>query len=168
MLAHRKLLALATTLTKALDQLEGDVREARAAFIQHRDDPTKFNMRALATYIHDFYQDIEDIFTQISEDVDEIVPESSHWHKQLLNRMACDLPTVRPSVISDAAHTYLEDYLRFRHFFRNLYGQRLEWDRLLPLFENLLTTFDLFRNDLATLIAFLKDEALRQEMQGLS
>lgn len=44
---------------------------------------------------------------------------------------------IRPQVIDEKLENDLEEYLRFRHLFRNIYGFELKWDKCQPLVEKL-------------------------------
>ncbi|MGB9887889.1 MAG: hypothetical protein ACPLRW_12990, partial [Moorellales bacterium] len=59
-------------------------------------------------------------------------PETLRWHKQLLNRMTLEVPEVRPPVISKDLARTLDEYLRFRHVFRNVYGTLSRRSRAAP------------------------------------
>jgi hypothetical protein len=56
-------------------------------------DSVAFNM-------HAFYSGLERLFELIAKHVDEASPEGAAWHRDLLLRMADDLPEIRPAVIS--------------------------------------------------------------------
>jgi len=59
--------------------------------------------------------------------------------------MTLDLPDLRPAVISRDLHDRLGPYLRFRHFFRNVYGYVLEERRSDELdngFDEVISAFD--------------------------
>ncbi|WP_245927539.1 hypothetical protein [Aphanothece hegewaldii] len=47
--------------------------------------------------------------------------------------MSLDIPQVRPTVISDATRTRLDEFRRFRHVVRSIYAYRLETSRVLEL-----------------------------------
>ena len=56
--------------------------------------------------------------------------DSYDRHKRLLNKMTLKIPGLRPAVISKELKEALDEYLRFRHVFRNVYGYLLEWKRM--------------------------------------
>lgn len=69
--------------------------------------------------------------------------------------MTLDLPGVRPPVLrEETAHT-LDEFLRFRHLFRNLYGFELEWPRVRNLLERLPAAWSKVEADLDRFLAFL-------------
>jgi hypothetical protein len=70
--------------------------------------------------------------------------------------MTTELETVRPAVLDRATARQLDDYLRFRHLFRNLYGFDLDWERCSRLLDGMPETFGRLENELAAFIQFLK------------
>ena len=102
---------------------------------------TVIKVRAAGSVIHDFYTGVEKIFRQIATRVDQDLPAGDDWHVQLLQRMSVPLEEIRPQVIDNPLERNLEEYLRFRHLFRNIYGFELKWERCQPLAERLPETF---------------------------
>jgi hypothetical protein len=72
-----------------------------------------------------------------------------------------DLPSLRPPVLTGNGVRALEEFLRFRHLFRNVYGFELEWDRLKPLLCRMPATWSVVRADLNAFLAFLDAGAAR-------
>jgi hypothetical protein len=125
-------------------------------------EPDSFALRGLGSLLHDFYTNIEDIFEMISTDIDgSKISESQDWHKRLLVRMSIPIPEIRPPVISKDLYNKLDEYLRFRHVFRNVYGYLLEWKRIRPLLEDLETTYNQFKLEIGVFRSFLFDMSLR-------
>ncbi|HOM98295.1 hypothetical protein [Acetomicrobium sp.] len=93
--------------------------------------------RAVGSLLHDFYSGAEKIFRQIAVKIDQDLPTGEGWHIQLLKRMAMSIEGIRPQVIDEKLENDLEEYLRFRHLFRNIYGFELKWDKCQPLVEKL-------------------------------
>jgi HepT-like protein len=73
----------------------------------------------------------------------------------LLSNMTLDLPAIRPPVLRVETAQALEEFLRFRHLFRNLYGFELEWPRLHRLLERLPEAWAAVDADLERFLAFL-------------
>ena len=97
----------------------------------------EFLLRALASVLLDYYTATENIFKEIAKKVDGVLPKGEEWHKDLLQQMKLSLPGVRPEVISAATFTKLDEYRKFRHLVRNVYGFNLVPERFLPLVESL-------------------------------
>lgn len=78
-----------------------------------------------AALLHSTYTAIESIFALIQKRLDGRLPETSQWHRNLLDAMT-EPTTNRGAVISSSCRDALEDYLAFRHRFRHGYGWQLD------------------------------------------
>ncbi|OQY53023.1 MAG: hypothetical protein B6245_23155 [Desulfobacteraceae bacterium 4572_88] len=76
----------------------------------------------------------------------------------LLDQMVCEIPDVRPAVISPQAIELLEAYRGFRHVVRNVYSYNFDPSKTEVLVKNISTTFDGVRNELVIFVNFLTDE----------
>lgn len=86
--------------------------------------------RILGSILHDFYTGVERILLRIANELEGEPPQSQSWHKDLLDEMSVELEGIRPPVIGDELRNKLEEYLRFRHLFRGIYGFELDANRL--------------------------------------
>lgn len=77
--------------------------------------------------VHDVYGKVESILVKIAKDLNGGVPSGDDWHQRLLKQMAMPIREVRPAVLSEKTRASLEEYLRFRHVFRNVYAMYLDW-----------------------------------------
>jgi hypothetical protein len=59
--------------------------------------------------------------------------EQKQSHKALLHRMTVPLGDLRPALLSPELAADLDDYLSFRHMFRNTYGFELRGERVMYL-----------------------------------
>ncbi len=91
---------------------------------------------ALASVLHSFYNAVENIFLQISKNIDENVPGGSNWHKDLLIQMA-EGTGDREEIISKELQLKLLEYLAFRHFYRHSYSFYLDWEEMEELVVNI-------------------------------
>ncbi|MBI5746644.1 MAG: hypothetical protein HZA13_06565 [Nitrospirae bacterium] len=94
--------------------------------------------RLKGSILHDFYNTCERIFKWIAKDINGDFNPSEQWHKELLFRMTIKITDVRPAVISEELAADLNDFLQFRHLFRNIYGFELKSD----LLDRLVDKFD--------------------------
>lgn len=117
-------------LTQEMDEVLTEIPEA-----------TVIAVRAAGSILHDFYTGAEKIFRRIAIKIDRDLPEGEEWHIQLLQRMAVPVEGIRPKVIDEDLESNLEESLRFRHLFRNIYGFELKWERCQPLVQRLEETF---------------------------
>ena len=122
--------------------------------------PTSLELRGLGALIHDFYTGVERVFRLIAPLLNGGLPEGEAWHRQLLRNMCLEIPTVRPPVLRPETGRALEEFLRFRHLFRHIYGFELEGERLMTLLARLEPVWQEVRRDLQGFGEFL--EALSQ------
>lgn len=106
------------------------------------DEPDEPQLRALGSYLHDFYCGVERIFERIAVWLGPGLPMGERWHTLLLRQMESEIPNRRPAVIDHPLALRLVDYLRFRHLFRYSYGYELSWDKMRPLVEGLPQTLE--------------------------
>jgi len=118
----RKIAAEKETVEEALRNLN----EARA-----RKDKSVVELAAIATFLHNIYNGIENILKQILKSRGTDVPRSQTWHKELL-----DL-SVSMGIVSDKLCDELYEYMTFRHFFVHAYGFMLEQMHLEDLAKNI-------------------------------
>lgn len=85
---------------------------------------------------------VERIFERIAIELDGELPEGKEWHTLLLQQMETK------SIIDHLLALRLLDYLKFRHLFRNLYGRKLDWDRLRRLVDGVSDTLKAFREQI--------------------
>jgi hypothetical protein len=147
MLAQR----LYSEIEAELSSLERLVTELEQA----PDSQESWALRARGSILHDFYTGIEHIFVRLAEELNGGVPQGHQWQRELLVHMILDLDGVRPAVISGETATVLEDFLRFRHLFRNIYGFSLKAERLRALEEQLDGALASIRSDLHQFMAWL-------------
>jgi len=102
---------------------------------------SSMHLRNAGSILHDFYTVAEKIFSAIAKRLDGGMSTSDRWHIELLESMATEPQAqTRPPVISNELKDKLEEYLKFRHLFRNIYVPRLYWDRLEELLTELKKT----------------------------
>ena len=98
--------------------------------------PTRAGTLAVAAVLHSFYNGAENLLKRIHVATEGSAPIGERWHTQLLDRAAGDTGN-RPRVLSDSLIARLDGYLRFRHAFRHLYAQHLNWGRMVDLLRDL-------------------------------
>ncbi|MBI5399534.1 hypothetical protein HZB07_02810 [Candidatus Saganbacteria bacterium] len=96
-------------------------------------------MAANATFIHNFYNGIENILKRILVLKNKKPKEGATWHKDLL------ASATEAEIISEDLCTALSNYLSFRHFFIHGYGFTLKWEALQPLVNNINKTYQDFK-----------------------
>ncbi|MCL4492653.1 MAG: hypothetical protein M1510_12290 [Nitrospirae bacterium] len=97
-------------------------------------------LAAIATFIHNFYNGIENILKRTLAFKQIGVKDSSTWHKDLLKASA-DM-----GAISNDLYDTLLIYLSFRHFFVHAYSFTLQWEEIKPLAEDIQGTLGKFKS----------------------
>lgn len=87
---------------------------------------TGHDLRAEASYIHDFYNSAENLFRIVAEELNGGIPRGESWHRLLLIEMKSGIANSRGPVITEPLYEMLDVCLRFRHLFRNSYGVFLD------------------------------------------
>lgn len=128
---------LTNRITFEISNLETVIlRGKRAMKAYHSDQEDKdLFLDSVALSLHDFYTGLEVIFTKIATIVDGNLPTGNQWHQDLLIQMSLDLSITRPPVISNQTLEQLDEYRRFRHVLRNVYGFQLDSQKIEPLIE---------------------------------
>lgn len=92
---------------------------------------------AVALALHHAYSAMESYFERVAKEVDQSVPDGSHWHQQLLEQMTVPIAKCRPALLDEALLRDLDELRRFRHAVRHSYESELDWDRVKPLLQRL-------------------------------
>jgi len=150
--------ALKSLVEDELTALGRVVQENEELLAECAHPPTRVELRAMATLLHEFYTGIESIFERIAVWLGEGRPRGEFWHTDLLNRMAETREGIRPAVIDEPLRARLEEYLKFRHFFRHAYGYTLEWHRMRWKVEYMAETLEMLRQQLTAFFEKLVEE----------
>jgi hypothetical protein len=97
-------------------------------------------LAALATFLHNFYNGIENVLIRILIQKRLEVRDTSTWHKDLLKTASDD------GIISADLYNALSNYLSFRHFFVHAYRFTLRWEDLKPLVDKIEETVNTFES----------------------
>jgi hypothetical protein len=133
-----------------LGRVGQEMAETLAACAQ---PPTRVELRAVASLLHEFYNGVERIFERIAVALGEGVPQGGYWHQDLLTQMAAVQTNLRAAVIDERLRARLQEYLKFRHFFRHAYGYSLGWNRMRWPAEQMGETLQLLREQLMAFFA---------------
>lgn len=149
------LILLEVRLHKELVNLEKLVEELKTVTKMRELKVNSIRIRACASILHDFYSGIEKMFINIARETDRTVPRGEGWHRELLEQMTLDIPVKRPAVIDPELAAQLQQYLSFRHRFRNLYGYELEWGKMEELINNTESTLKRLKDSLEIFLEVL-------------
>ena len=157
---EERFVRLAAGIRHRRRQIAKVVDEARQALadFSHEAPPLR-ELRGIGAILHDFYTGIEHIFETIAPELNGGRPAGDAWHRELLTDMTLDLPRVRPPLLREETAHALDEFLRFRHLFRNVYGFELEWPRVRTLLAALPRAWSSVEADLERFLAFLDEAA---------
>jgi hypothetical protein len=113
--------------------------------------------RSKGSILHDFYNCCERVFKKIAIEVNSGYDESEKWHKNLLYQMTTPIEGIRPRVISDELAADLDEFLAFRHLFRNIYGFELKGNRIDYLVGKFERVAEEFRREAQVFLTFLRN-----------
>ena len=118
----RRIAAEKEYVERALDNLKDAMGRKEKSIIE---------LAAIATFLHNIYNGIENILKQVLKAKGTEIPKSETSHKDLL-----DL-SVSLGIIPEKLSDQLYEYLTFRHFFVHSYGFMLEEIHLESLTNNI-------------------------------
>lgn len=134
-----------------LDDLEtvvGEITEIAEEIQSSDGKPTRRDMAALGSFVHSFYNGIENILKRVSREIDGSVPRGESWHRALLKRAGQEIPEQRPPILRESTVENLKPYMGFRHFFRHSYAFEIDWEKLKPLVKKAGPVLAGFREDI--------------------
>jgi predicted nucleotidyltransferase len=144
-------LVLWNRLRDELVALERTARSLDVALERAGAAPDEFSLRALTTYVDDFYKGCERICERVAVALDGGLPQGDRRHQRLLGQMGEHGQSGRPALFSGPLLLDLDEYRRFRHRVRHIYGYELEGERVLtlaravrPLFERVREAVEQF------------------------
>jgi hypothetical protein len=114
--------------------------------------------RVLGSVLHDFYTCCERVFKRVSSEINGGHYEGDAWHKELLYRMTIAIPGVRPALVSQELAAELDEYLAFRHVFRNIYGFELKGERVVRLAHGLERVSVRFEQEVGAFLRAIRSE----------
>jgi len=111
---------------------------------------------ALGYTIHNLYGIMENACLRIARFFENGLP-SNFWHKELLERMRLEIPTIRRAFLSKEEFVALDELRAFRHVFRNLYNKPIDRGRLTALQQKVPSAVQLFLTALDRYDRFLAE-----------
>jgi len=115
-----------------------------------RKKKSTIELAAIATFLQNTYNGIENIIKRILKSKKVYIPPSATFHKDLLNI------AVKKKIISKKLSKKLEEYLAFRHFFVHGYGVMLDKEKLLPIAKKLPKIWKEFEIEITKFIDKIK------------
>lgn len=117
-------------------------------------DPIAFE--GVGFQLHNLYSAFEDLFRLVATHFENHISEQGGWHKELLKRMATDIPGVRPPFISAQAQAILDELRGFRHVFRHSYLYDLDPERVLLAYKRALVLKKIYGREIKDFLTRLK------------
>ncbi|GAB4222292.1 MAG: hypothetical protein Kow009_14030 [Spirochaetales bacterium] len=115
-----------------------------------------------AEILVNYYTCLETIFFRVAQFFENHLSKE-RWHQDLLDRMAMDIPEVRPRILTDETARLLRELLRFRHFKRYYFEFEYDWDRLEFVRKKFETARPRVRVELQEFLQFLRVSAANSE-----
>jgi predicted nucleotidyltransferase len=156
-------LALKTRLEDEMVSLERIGQGVETALKRTEEHPDEFAIRALASYVEDFYKGCERICERVAVTLDSGLPQGERWHQVLLGQMGEPGGKGRPRLFDSSLLLELDEYWRFRHRVRHIYGYELEAERLLALAREVRSVLERVGAAVATFNAWLEEQARRRD-----
>jgi predicted nucleotidyltransferase len=144
-------LALKTRLEDELTGLERIAGNLERALERAGEAPDEFGTRALASYVDDFYKGCERLCERVAVTLDVGLPQGERWHQVSLGQMGEYRGGGRPPLFGGSLRLELDEYRRFRHRVRHIYGYELEAARVLALARGVASVLGRLR---AAVVAF--------------
>jgi len=104
--------------------LNGEKNAIMSARIAVGKDADEYAYAALGYTLHNLYNAFEGYFFRIAKYFENNITDLT-WHKALLERMTLNIEGVRPALIDLHISLRIEELLKFRHVFRNIYKSPL-------------------------------------------
>jgi predicted nucleotidyltransferase len=156
-------LALKTRLEDELTGLERITRGLEMALERAGEAPDEFSARALASYVDDFYTGCERLCERVAVTLDDGLPQGERWHQMLLGQMGEPGGGARPPLFGGSLLLELDEYRRFRHRVRHIYGYELEAERVLALARGVASVLGRVKTAVTTFGQWLEGQAKNSE-----
>ena len=156
---NQRFLRIAQRISHELKELKQVTQRTQEAWHRAEEFSEDLYLDAVALNLHSFYSGLERLFELITTTIDGSQPEGANWHRVLLERMAAEVPNVRPAVISEVTREVLDEYRGFRHVVRYVYAFRFDAARMQPLVNELPDLLSRVRSELLAFSDFLKQSA---------
>lgn len=88
--------------------------------IDSSDEAGEYDYAALGYTLHNLYNALEAYFLRVAKFFENNLDEAE-WHRSLVRRMTLEISGVRPALFDREFSYRVDELMRFRHLFRNLY-----------------------------------------------
>lgn len=101
-------------------KLNADKNRIMSERIANDSTADEFSYAALGYTLHNLYNAFEGYFLRVAKFFENYIDELT-WHRALLERMGLTIEGVRPALLDRDISLRIEELLKFRHVFRNIY-----------------------------------------------
>jgi hypothetical protein len=164
--AESPYLALKGRLDDVLLGLERTTAGLRLALERAGRAPDEFALRALACYVEDFYKGCGRLCARVAIALDGGLPRGESWHQVLLGQMGVSGVRGRPPLFPGSLLSELDEYRRFGHGVRHIYGHRLEAEPVLTLGRGATALLGQVKTSVAAFSKWLEEQVERSEEDG--
>jgi hypothetical protein len=161
--AESPYLALKARLQDALLGLERTTAGLQTVLERVGRTPDEFAMRALGCYVGDFYKGCARLGARVAIALDGGLPRGESWHQVLLGQMGEPGVRGRPPLFRGSLLLELDEYQRFGHGMRRIYGHELEADRVLSLGRGAAALLERVKTSVAAFSEWLEEQAERSK-----
>ena len=151
-----KLTILKSELLRDLDKLECLFEKFTASYQKYKQQKEHAFLVESGFYVNQIYTGFERMFRKVTDSFENTIDEKS-WHKSLLDRMILELAEIRPAVISETNHRYLNELRAFRHFFRHTYDFDLDEEKFSIVAAKTRELEKTYRADLENFLQYIND-----------
>jgi len=102
----------------------------------------------VALLLHNLYNAFEDLFREVARTFENHEEDPSRYHRELLKKMAIEVPSIRPPLLSSRSLDVLDRLRRFRHFVRHAYNYEIDAEELLHIVKTLEGSFSSILKDI--------------------
>lgn len=114
---------------------------------KYKNDTDFVEKMAAGSFLHSFYNGIEKSLLLIYKQKNERIDGDLEWHKKVFKK-GFEKDENGYSILRDKYKDELENYLKFRHFFRHTYGFRLNHKKLKPLADEVEGLWEEIKSDI--------------------
>ena len=115
--------------------------------VMERQDKSIIELAAIATFLHNVYNGIENILKQILKSENTKIFKTATWHKDILKI------SISKGIIPEELSDELFEYLSFRHFFVHGYSFMLKEEQLINLANGIK---DVWKNFIKSVEDYIK------------
>ena len=122
----------------------------------------EYDYAAVGYSLHNIYSVIESYALRIAKAFENHLDDQG-WHRSLIQRMAVEVPEIRPQIWPRELAAHVDELRRFRHAFRHAYDSGLDPQKLMTANEHVRPAIEGFLESHTRLVATLHRLAELQE-----